>query len=211
MSIGRHIGWEVILEHAEGGALFSPALHAHLERCESCRELLREAENLLGALEIVSAPDPSPELVRRSWLRIRDEQRAQGAAAVGGRISRAVKEIWAALASGTLAPTHAVRGTAAASPRLLVYEAGDFMVSISLKETDHATRSLLGKVVPRAAAEVPPGKVVLWIDRESRETDLGPHGAFRFDGVPRGPIRLDVQVGGTVIHVPPIEPEGGSA
>jgi len=177
---------------------------------------------------MASSPVPSDETVEAAWRQVQHElggsaattaipgtavpttapaTRARSGRGKSNSISGvgplgAIKEIWASLATGFLTPAHALRGGSTETPEVRVYEAGDYAVSLSLRRQGHATRCVLGRIVPKAAAGLPPGLVVLRVGQHEQSLDPGPHGGFRFDDVPEGSIQLDVRLGDDLIHVP---------
>jgi hypothetical protein len=154
-------------------------------------------------MEIAASSEPSGTIIGRSWHRIREAERGRREGRDG--LGRALKEAWAVLTSGGLVPSHAVRGSTTASPRLLVFETDDYAISISLLEKDSDNLVLLGKVIPRTGTEVPPGIAWLAAGGEEREASIETLGQFRFADVPRGALNLRIQIDDALIHIPPLE------
>jgi hypothetical protein len=205
-----HIPWADIVEYVDSGEA-SPHFLEHLRECESCSQSHEQVRKLVGAMRIAGHPDPSGELILTTWSRIQALDSSQRDRADARDVIDSVKdklrEIWATLAPDALAPSLAVRGTTSASPRLLVYESDDYAISLSFSlKGDGRTMDILGKVIPRTSAYIPPGgHVILFEDDSEHEAELEEYGGFRFGDICRGPIRVDVEVGDYRIHLPRIE------
>lgn len=210
MNTTHHMRWMEVLDHVEAGGPSGP--HAdHLRRCRSCRQMEIDATAILGALPIAGLPSPSDDLIEGTWRRMTaiamggasaEQQQGEtgGLAALRGRL----REIWAVLVSPPLVPSHAVRGTA--TPRLMMYETDEFVVSISISEgSARMTRELLGKVIPRVATRLPEkGRVILRQSGREETGDLSEFGGFRFVDIPSGEIAISIEVASALIRIPPI-------
>ncbi len=211
-----HPDWKAILDAVERRGVPDPTVERHLAECPPCRETAEAARALLAGLDRARLPEPPPAWVERAVERVRAEAAGRASAwdRIRERVARGLREVTAGLAADSLVPSTAVRGTADASPRLLLYETERFAISVSLTPgPEPGERDLLGQVTPRSGRQLPGnGRALLHGAGEVMEVTLTEFGEFSYRGIPAGPVSLALALGSELIRVGPFEaPSPGPA
>jgi hypothetical protein len=136
------------------------------------------------------------------------------------RLRSRVGDLWAIPVADSLRASPALRGGPLTTdePRVVVFDAGPFGVSISLgRAASGRGADITGQVFPNEAPTIPPGgRVTLSVGdaispggtppaQGTREVPLGEHGEFRLEGVPLGVVaELAIEIAGSCIRVGPL-------
>lgn len=165
------------------------------------------------ALELAASPRVSAGEAEQIWRQVRrriSEPRGVDMAGAVRRwrdgLAQGWREVTATLVQEALIPSPAVRGAETAQPALVVYETGDFAISLTFSAPPETERlRLIGQVVPKTASALPPGgQVVVWSERETRTGEVNENGEFAIEGVPRGELHMDILIGDDAIQLSPV-------
>ena len=166
---------------------------------------------MLGALEFAAEPGPTKSLIDQAWREMVASESAESVPEAGivdllRKTKDKFDELVANLVADSLTPSHAVRGTSLASPRLVVYETTEFSVSLSLSPIQkEGGLEILGHVMPKLADSIPPGgRAILRGASAPTVTPLSKHGEFRFAAAGGKKVRIDVEIGKYRIVVGPL-------
>ncbi|MCK4414606.1 MAG: hypothetical protein KAY32_13815 [Candidatus Eisenbacteria sp.] len=217
----RHPTWEAIVDYLESPDRAEASVGDHLSQCPRCRRVAAEIRNLLADLAGSRLPRPPREVLQRTvdavLSELAEERAASGrhpvpAEAAGTRGSlAALKEVWATLVADSLAPNLAVRGVVAAAPRMLLYKAEGFSITLSLIPCEEAASvDVMGQVTPQQSEVLPSGgRALLRQGDREEETALSPHGEFSFAGQAAGMPEVSIVLADSVIrlHLPSDSPE----
>lgn len=164
-------------------------------------------EILRARLELAGVPDVDRELEQATYARMVAEGTplAERAAAWMARTGRTVREVVASLAhDATALPAEALRGSATATPRMLVYETESIAISLRLQHEGDRV-SLRGQLIPRDdRAALEGAQVEVTCEAELTSAAVTEFGEFELDDLPRGPLDLVVGVDDQVIRLSPL-------
>lgn len=208
-----HPSFETLLDLAEGRPVPSD-VRPHLGTCEACKTLAGRVEALVATMSEARQLDDVPAGLRVRTVEAVREELARRSRPVTHvlrsfieRLGDEVRLLTAALAGDSLEPSHATRaGTGApVAPRMLVYEAAGYEITISLAAGDRrGTLDVSGQVTPSAGELEAGGEAGLRAGTYEATAPLSGFGEFAFDAVPAGELELEVGVGRSVIRLAPI-------
>lgn len=183
----EHVSWDEMLRALERGQA-RPDIERHCESCSPCRRVADGFRDLLARLQDTADSRPSPELVRATLARVREAiaQAADDGSRAGSVLERAgskIREILARPSADSLRPAFAVRGAVEAAPRVVVYEAEGFAISVS-RTSGPDGLAIRGQVIPRGGDALSEGRVELAVGERRWESPVSPHGEFLFRGLP---------------------------
>jgi hypothetical protein len=186
-----HPHWEALVDAVESPDQAPAAIREHLERCPRCARVADEIRALLARLEASRLPRPPREALQRTIDAVLAALAAERGAAdhapapVRGGLLGALREVGALLIADSLAPNAAVRGPVAAAPRMLLYEAEGFAITLSLSPATESGPEIMGQVTPQQSESLPAGgRAILRRADAVEEVALSPHGEFQFAGPP---------------------------
>ena len=140
---------------------------------------------------------------------------SEAAKAAAGRLADAATSIIGSLVGDSWTDAAVgVRGSGTTAPRLLIFQAGNFTISISLhphEDVESLTCDLEGQVAPEDAHDLPDGgRVELASAGRVATTKLDDLGAFSFDSVQIADARLRLILGGATYQIGPLPTVSGS-
>jgi len=181
----------------------------HATSCSACGERLALATRLHDAARLADIGDPSDALVTSTWQRIARQRVLDAAVERLVAAGTALRSVLAALAGDTCAPSHAVRGTATANARVLVFETDDVGISLALAEPTESGVGIRGQIMPRREEELPaPSRVLVAADDEAREVSIDEFGAFDLGTVTTDTLHVAFLIGDTRVELPPVSLRG---
>ncbi|MCK4304799.1 MAG: hypothetical protein KAY24_11230 [Candidatus Eisenbacteria sp.] len=211
----KHANWEEILDYLESGEPTETFVSAHLRTCDRCARLCAEARKMLKLCAAARLPQPPAELIERATERAlaelsiereMTEEISPSSPPAWARAFRALgeglAEIQATMVADSLVPSHAVRGGAPEGSRTMIYNAQSYSVAISLRPDATGAALLVGQVVPKTSAKLPPGgRLKLCVGHRELEAVLSRHGEFVLRDIPAGLMRLGIVLGRSLIRL----------
>ncbi len=134
---------------------------------------------------IFSLGDPPPEHLRDAAYSVPDRMAGWTGAAALELISDSAE-----------APEAAVRSGAEGGTRVLTFVTPGRVIEMDLLPQVPGRVRASGIVLSKAGSTASTGQLVLRHPGGERVDDLDEHGAFRIDGVPRGPLSVAIRTGG---------------
>ncbi len=209
-----HPDWEALWAHH---LETDPAIESHVAGCETCCDELVRIAMLSSAMSDARAFTPTADTIERSLAFLRAETSRPDRTTLRelairalSSLSEAAREVAAALVRDSLQPALNLRGSGVATPRMLVYETPDLVISINLTRSADGSTTIDGQLVPRSGASIEPGGLVsVEGDGQSLEAPIGELGRFRLADLPAGVRSLRLRIGdqSVLVNVPS---EGGS-
>ena len=172
MTGNGHPSWEEILDAVESRERAAPSILAHIRTCGRCTAVADEARRVLRGLSAAPLSHPPRALVEQTLAALSQRLRDREASAsrplqdelreIAARMREGWRAVVAALIADSWRASPALRGTAGAGSRVLIYETEGFSIAVSLTNDLGSTgRSLIGQVVPREGTALPPAGWVL--------------------------------------------------
>lgn len=207
MTGNGHPSWEAILDAVESPERTAQSIRDHIRTCGRCTAVAAEARRILQSLSAAPLPHPPRALMEQTLAALSQRLRDREASSAGRlqdelqALAARMREGWRAVTAALIADSRraspALRGTADAGSRVLIYETESYSIAVSLTNDRGSTRrSLIGQVVPREGTALPPTGWVLVRHTPDvvgeRLTDLG---GFQLAGLAPEVTDLDLVLG----------------
>jgi hypothetical protein len=212
----------------------SPETRSHIETgCPKCDERVNELRAVLATLAAPALCEVPGVMFQAAldWVSGQERACAQGAPADAVRSVVRRRPATSGVTGGTLGAlgaaarfldkiravlvldSHAgmvlqgVRGLATANARQLLYESAAGSIHLLVEPAGVESLTVQGQFLPADESSPASGaRAVMDVGDRETSVHLSSTGEFRFDGVPRGTIRLSLENGVSRVVLDPIEP-----
>lgn len=207
----KHPDWETILAYVEMGG--DGAVADHCATCPRCARLAEATRGLLSTLKEARLPALPPGMLERALSSLMDSDAAVGAvsAARGSdaalrdwvlRLGRPLRELVAVLTADSATQNLALRGTAAAPARMLLFDAEGLRVVLQLAASEPGRLELKGQVALVSGGTLPvDARVLVAGEAAVAEYPLSAAGDFAIPALPAGVQEVAIVLADRLIRI----------